>query len=89
MADAIFEEPRLAEIYGEGEIVRIDPRTNAVTAHIRVQGRPEDAVGYAGSLWVSNEDGTLQRVDTKTNSIVARIRVGADPDNVIACAGKL
>jgi streptogramin lyase len=76
-------------VYGSGEVVRIDPAVNKVVARIRLGGNPEDAVLFAGSLWVPNENGTLARIDPARGKVLAKVRVGADPDNAIACRGLL
>jgi DNA-binding beta-propeller fold protein YncE len=69
----------VARYEGTGEqasfaIARIDPATNEVMATIPVDGRPEDLVASAGSLWVvlsrhPAEGGMLIRVDPVTNEI--------------------
>jgi DNA-binding beta-propeller fold protein YncE len=68
-----------------GEVVRIDPQTNAVTARIRVQGWPRDVVVGEGAVWVfvltefdgeTVEGGTLLRIDPGTNTVAATLLRG-------------
>jgi YVTN family beta-propeller protein len=76
-------------IYGQGDVVRIDPATNKVVSRIHVGGQPEDVAVAAGAVWVPNENGTLARIDPATNTVVATIRVGPDPDYALFCRGRL
>jgi streptogramin lyase len=76
-------------VYGAGDVVRIDPRTNDVAAWIHVGGNPEDVLSLNGSLWVPNENGTLARVDPRSRRVTATVRVGADPDNIAVCRGRI
>jgi streptogramin lyase len=56
----------------ESDLVRIDPATNAVTAHIRIPAGSFNPIFANGSVWVSsNAGGTLVRVDPATNKVVS------------------
>ena len=61
-------------------LVRLDPTTGAVVAHIDLGGRPWGVATGGGAVWIGNEsDGTIARVDPGTNAIVWRARLDADP----------
>ena len=69
------------------DIVRLDPASATVTAHVHdPNGTPYTFASTPGALWVSSDDGTTLRVDTATNRIVATIPFGmkggapGDPD---------
>ncbi len=65
-----------------GDLVRIDPATNEVTAKIDLSlpppepgAQPEEVIFAEGSVWVANNGGgTVSRVDSITNEIIATIR---------------
>ena len=72
-------------------VLRIDPRTNAVTARIKT-GRGPIGVAYgAGSVWVANwSEDTIARVSPATGRVVARIRVTArGPEGMAFGGGQL
>ncbi|MGH3430778.1 MAG: hypothetical protein ACRDQZ_24960, partial [Mycobacteriales bacterium] len=52
---------------GSGEIVRINPRTNQPTAHIRVGETDGIAVGAGGTWIVDASTNTVRRIDPTTN----------------------
>jgi YVTN family beta-propeller protein len=59
-----------------GEILRIDPATNAVVA--RIEAHAVEAVMLDGSLWAINEsapDASLIRIDPAANTVVATFPV--------------
>jgi streptogramin lyase len=75
----------------DGEVVRVDPRTNRVTARLQMSppGSELGAVGD-GSLWLTQvAQGTVTRVDPATGRTVATIRVpGAEaPIGIEAAIG--
>lgn len=73
-----------------GKVVRIDPKTNVVSATISLPatGFTWVAVG-AGAVWVSIAEGggeptpadklTIVRIDPQTNAVVATVRAGVAP----------
>lgn len=66
------------------DVVRVDPATNAVVAHIAVgQGCCGWMSAGAGSLWVLT-DTQVVRIDTVTNTVVARVPVPGSPEFVAA-----
>jgi YVTN family beta-propeller protein len=66
---------------GDNELLRVDPRTNTITARVRVGFAYDTGIAIRGdAVWVTNgEDGTVSRIDARTNSVVATIHVGAYP----------
>jgi streptogramin lyase len=63
-----------------GGLVRLDPATDAVVAHIELGGRPWGVTTGGGAVWIANEsDGTITRLDPATNAIVWRARLDSDP----------
>ena len=62
----------------QGEVVRVDPKTNRVVARIEMPSFPESLVGAEGSVWAAGFErrigNVLYRIDPATNRIVARIR---------------
>lgn len=63
-----------------GELVRVDPRTNAVSARIAVATDSFAAAFGFGSLWITNSRAnTVQRINPRTNRVVATIAVGPSP----------
>lgn len=72
----------------KGEISRIDPATNTVTATIKVDpGTYYLAYGF-GSLWAaSSRNNSLQRIDPRTNKVVKRTVMGKEPGFIAAGEG--
>jgi YVTN family beta-propeller protein len=66
---------------GDNEVLRVDPRTNTITARIRVGFAYDTGIAIRGDdVWVTNgEDRTVSRIDAPTNRVVATIHVGAYP----------
>ena len=72
-------------------VVRIDARTNAITARIKT-GRGPIGVAYgAGSVWVANwSENTISRIDPKSGRRVAKIKVTArGPEGMAFGGGQL
>jgi virginiamycin B lyase len=72
-----------------GGVLRIDPKTNRITARIKTGRGPIGVTYGAGSVWVANwlED-TVARVDPNSGKVVARIHVGAHgPEGMAFGAG--
>ncbi|GHN01485.1 hypothetical protein WSM22_29740 [Cytophagales bacterium WSM2-2] len=64
----------------EGELSKIDPRTNRVTLHIKVEPNSYAVAFGFGALWITNtKNNSVQQVDLKKNSVVASIKVGKEP----------
>jgi YVTN family beta-propeller protein len=64
-----------------GWALRFDPRTNRVTARVRVGRSPGDgAIDAQGRVWIPNKaDGTVSRIDPSTNHVVETVQVGGAP----------
>jgi virginiamycin B lyase len=63
-------------------VVRIDPRTDTVSAPIRVGRSPKRVAAGADSVWVTSErDGTVTRIDPHTYD-VETIDVGGIPTSL-------
>ena len=61
----------------EGELYRIDPRTNSIASATPLHGNPRFITSGEGSVWVLNQsDGTVQRVDGRTGEVAATIETG-------------
>jgi YVTN family beta-propeller protein len=55
-------------------VVRIDAKSNTLTATIPVGSRPVDVAVSEDAVWVSNRgDNTVSRLDPATNTVVATI----------------
>ncbi len=68
------ERPCTPSIDQSGTLVRVDPRTNRVTARMRIPHSPSYvAVGPQG-VWLSSNDGSVVRVDPRTSRVTARVR---------------
>jgi YVTN family beta-propeller protein len=64
----------------KAQVVRVDPRTNAIVATIGVQNFPVRAVAGFGSLWVTNcGSGSVSRIDPKTDKVIATVTTGDCP----------
>ena len=60
-----------------GQIFKVDPGTDTVSASLDVGGSPRFIAAGEGAFWVIDErDGTVQRVDPDSGSVVARIATG-------------
>jgi YVTN family beta-propeller protein len=77
----------------EGELVRLDQRTQQVTARIGVGPLPDSVAVGEGGVWVANRlgggPGTVTRVDPSSNGVVATIGVGGRPDEVAVGLGSV
>jgi ABC-type branched-subunit amino acid transport system substrate-binding protein/streptogramin lyase len=71
-------------------LVRVDPRTNTVTATIRIgsEGLTDIAVG-AGAVWVSDGDGFVWRIDPGRRAKQRTIAVARGVDSLAFAAGSL
>jgi hypothetical protein len=74
-------------------VYRIDPRTNRVTAFIRLPPTPTGITVAHGLVWVTvakEGPGFVVRIDPRANRVSAPpIRVGAGPGEVVSGAGTL
>src|SRR5256885_12309917 len=58
------------------KVIRIDGRTNAITAEIPLEGAPDGVAVDDGAVWVANARADrLSRIDPTTNAPVATIKV--------------
>lgn len=66
---------------GDDEVLRVDPRTNAIAARIRVGFAYDTSIAIRGDdVWVTNgEERSVSRIDAATNRVVATIPVGDYP----------
>ena len=69
-------------------VMRLDPKTGAVTATITVGHRPWGLAGGGDAVWVVNRGdttdrtSTVSRIDPKTNRVTKTITVGAGADGI-------
>jgi virginiamycin B lyase len=75
--------------YKNGELYRIDPKSNAVRMTIMLHERPRFITSGEESIWVFNQrDGTVQRVHGKSGELLATIETGlAGNGGDITCGG--
>jgi YVTN family beta-propeller protein len=69
-----------------GQILHVDPDTNAVVATIREAGFGEfgNVRLGSGSVWVTSfANDTVYRIDPDTHEVVAEIEVGANPEGLL------
>lgn len=81
-AFAVGEGAVWALTFADDTLLRIDPATNSVVAHIKLQttGEGAAAAAGAGAVWISHPTlNTVSRVDPSTNEVTATIRVGPQP----------
>lgn len=72
----------------KGTLVRIDPKTNSVTAEIDIAPGSTGVAYGEGFVWVaSTQESVLTQVDPKSNKVVAVIPVGPTPRFLITGAG--
>ena len=71
-------------------LVRVDPRTNAVSATIRIasDGLSDIAVG-AGAIWVSDEGGVVWRIDPGRRTTQRTIALAKGVDSLAVAAGSV
>jgi streptogramin lyase len=84
-----------------GDVLRIDPRTNAVRQRIHLRDdagqEPQSLVGDGSRLWVADSSGLVTRVDARTGKVTSRLQlparevglVGVDPHRHVAYATSL
>jgi len=75
----------------DGTVARLDPRTNAVAARIKVGHSPDGSVAIGdGAVWATSfEEDKLSRIDPATDKIVAEIKLGANPGAILATPGAI
>jgi streptogramin lyase len=61
-----------------GKVVRIDPRTNRVTATLKVPGA-DWITGFGGSIYVSQETNGIARIDVRSLEVTGRAPVARNP----------
>ncbi len=66
--------PRAGPLVGEAFLMRIDPRTNTVSARLPLEGAYGVAVG-PGAIWVASARDHLWRVDPVRMEVTARIAI--------------
>lgn len=78
----------------DGVLSRIDPRSNTVSARIKVAPQSYAAVFGFGAIWITNTNeadgggnGAVQRIDPATNRVTATIGVGPTPRFLAAGEG--
>lgn len=81
---AVGGDPRSGPLTGEAFLMRIDPRTNTVSARLPLEGAYGVAVG-AGAIWVASAREHLWRVDPVRMQVTARIAIDR-PHGVAATA---
>jgi peptide/nickel transport system substrate-binding protein len=75
---------------GDGSIVRINPRTDEVTARIDVGNDPEAIAVGAGGVWVADpQDNTVMRIDPASNAVTSSIPVAPGPSALTIAAGSV
>lgn len=76
-------------LYGERELLRLNPETGKVAARIPVGDGPQSVAAAEGSVWVTNrEDGTVTQIDPDTNRVVRTIDVQMPPYGVAVTGGR-
>jgi YVTN family beta-propeller protein len=88
-ADWITPSADALWVSGESnEVVRLDPATGAITAHIPVGHNPLASAWIAGELWVPNiDDGTISVIDPATNAVRTTFPAGTGTLAVTETAG--
>ena len=70
---------------GQGELKRLDPKTNTFIATIAIPPGADAVVGNARAIWVTDPDGdSVIRIDPATNKATATISVGPHPQFLAA-----
>lgn len=76
-------------LYGERQLLRLDPLTGKVVARITVGDGPLSVAAAEGSVWVTNrEDATVSQVDPQRNRVRRTIDVQMPPYGVAASGGR-
>ena len=90
-ADWITASPGTLWVSSEpGWIVRIDPATGAVKAHVKVGANPLATAWIGGELWVPSIDAdTVSVVDPRTNTVRTTLKAGFGPASVVHAAGSV
>jgi virginiamycin B lyase len=71
-----------------GQVFRVDPKTGAVAARIRVGANPLGSAWIDGELWVPNiDDGTVSIVDPAQNVVRATLTTGRGPLAIVSAGG--
>jgi virginiamycin B lyase len=71
-------------------LVRIDPKTNTVTATIELPAGSDNPLFSDGFVWISgNGSDSLIKVDPKTEKVVATIPIGPKPRFLTSGAGSI
>jgi DNA-binding beta-propeller fold protein YncE len=60
----------------DGELIRIDPAGNRVTARVTLRGDPFAVAADSQAVWVATAQGPAERVDPATNRVAAVIPAG-------------
>ena len=74
----------------DSDLLRIDPTSNRVVAHIHLPPGSFNPVFANNSIWVSsNTGGTLLRVNPRTNTVMSETPVGPSPRFLTVGAGSI
>jgi streptogramin lyase len=76
--------------YGDGEVQKIDPKTNTVAATYETDGSPCGVVFVDGSVWVGSVSGeVVDQIDPETGKTLTTIPVGGQVYDVQAGFGSV
>jgi virginiamycin B lyase len=97
-AGAFLGHALWAPVFDTGKLLRIDTRTNRVTARftyghqetVNPQQNPNMATTVDGQLWVADRGGkAIVRIDPATNRVMRRVSVGIHVQNLAGIPGSL
>jgi streptogramin lyase len=72
----------------DGGLVRVDPKTNAVVATVKLPYDSSGAAAGFGAIWVSGAaKGVVYRIDPATNAVAATVKVRGTPRFIAAGEG--
>jgi len=74
---------------GSTPVLRIDPRTNGVTARIPVAAEVASIAVGAGAVWVASDNGTLTKIDPESNVVTSTVDLGGALSDVAVGFGSV
>ena len=89
-SDGSFWLPANVPDSSSSDIVRVDPRSGSVIAHVAVGTRTDVVVAGFGAVWAASSVGdVVLRIDPRSTAVIARVDVGPSPKFMAAGEGAL
>ncbi len=89
-SDGSFWIPANVPDSSSADVVRVDPRSGSVIAHVGVGTRTDVVIAGFGAVWAASSVGdVVLRIDPRSAAVIVRVAVGPSPKFMAAGEGAL